>query len=69
MALSDYRADFPVSNLTFVLQFVLRKLRHDRDDAAGCLDFEILATLKSRSPEDGRRDNNGWLVFDGNSHG
>jgi hypothetical protein len=63
MAVSDRRAEFRVANFAFVRQLVGRELRHDRDDATRCLDFEILATLKTNPSQGGRGNNNWWFIF------
>ena len=41
----------------------------DRDDAAGGLHFEFLSALKTRTPESRWRNDDGWFVFDRDSHG
>jgi len=48
-------AHFRIANHAFVLRFVGRDLRCDRDASARCLDFEILAAPKGRPPQDARR--------------
>ena len=67
MALADHSADFRIVNIELVLQLVGHELRHDRDHAATRLDLELLSSLKTCSPQDGRGNNN-RLVLGGNGH-
>ena len=68
MPLPERRTYFRVANLALILQLVGRELRHDGDNTAGCLHFQILTTLKTGTPQGGWRNDNRWLVFKGNGH-
>ena len=68
MPLPDRRTYFRVANLALILQLVGRKLRHDGDNTARCLHFESLTTLETGTPQGGRRNDNRWLVLEGNGH-
>jgi hypothetical protein len=39
------------------------------DDTAGDLELDLLATLKTGLPANGRRDHEGRFVVDGDGHG